>query len=336
MVLKMEKLTFEEYKSTYYRTDFNPDVIAQFEESLELDLNEEVDKIIKKEYELYLEDKLKLKPLLSKNDEKLLAVLLEHQSRINQTPEINNLLKALTKHFAQFTIIKDIMQIQPIHSNPGLINCIGTNCDENNKLESISVQQRTVHAGQYESGVFTSEFLSDLSQGLIEPSDFTDHLLLEMYRILENELLNKIIQKATKVEIKNTNNLVVFYEIINETYNIATRSKRADGNVIVMSEKTITLLDKLDPDKKMLSIVDNIGYINKTIKICIHEGVGDKILLAYNSLPQTLALGDGGAYFVPYKLFDLSDLHTNGKKLICTYGTHYYNPENYYTAIELI
>lgn len=332
----MEKLSFEEFKVKHFSLMIDPDRITEFKDANGVDLNQELDQAAKKEYELYLADDTSLDT--PSNDDTVLDVLLEHQSRINQSPEINKLLSAIAKHFAQHSVIKDVMQIQPISSNPGLITRLVTTRDVNNQVTSITIDQPTVLAVEHDGTVFTSEFLADLTQGLIEPSDVTDHLLSEMYKPVENELLDKIIEKATKVEVEDTNKLDVFVNIVRQANNIAVRSRRGTGNIAVMSEETIRMLDKLDPDKKMLSMVDNIGYINKAIKICIHEGVGDKIVLAYNrdaSKHATARLGDSGGFFAPYKLFNLSDSGAN-KQLISTYGTNFYDPENYYTVIELV
>lgn len=333
----MEKLSFEEFKSKHFSLKVNLDQIAEFKKTHNVDLNQEIDDAAKKEYELYLAGEPSLESL--PNADTILDVLLEHQSSIKQPPEIKNMLVAITKHFAQYSVVKDVMQIQPINSNPGLINRLVSIRDENNQVVSIAVDQPTVLAVEHDGTIFTTEFLADLSQGLIEPNDITDHLLSKTYENIETELLNQIIEKATKAEIEDTNKLDVFVNIVREASKIAVRSKRGPGNVAVMSEYTFRMLDKLDPDKKMLSVVDNIGYINKTIKICIHEGVGDKILLAYNkdmSKRPTMGLGDCGGYFAPYKLFNLSDVGNGSKQLISTYGTNFYDPENYYTAIELV
>lgn len=334
----MEKLSFEEFKSKHFSLVIDPERIAEFEKTHSLDLNQELDVAAKKEYEIYLAGETNIEQV-SCDVPSVLEVLLEHQSRIHHSPNINKLLVAITRHFAQYSVIKDVMQIQPISANPGLINRLVTTRNENNQVVSIAVDQPTVLAVEHDGCIFTTEFLADLVQGLIEPNDITDHLLLKTYKNIENEILNEIIEKATTVEIEDTNKLDVFVNIVREANNIAVRSRRGCGNVAVMSEDTIRMLDKLDPDKKMLSMVDNIGYIAKTIKICIHEGVGDKILLAYNqdmSKHSKVRLGDSGGYFISYKLFNLYDNDNGSKQLISTYSTNFYEPENYYTAIELV
>lgn len=272
--------------------------------------------------------------------------LLTNQVSVNQSNDIIDLFLNAAVHFLKHSIINDIMQVQPISSNEGTISCCEMKRDADGNVTSMSIEEYDVKTQKQYVARVTSEFVTDMSTGVINAHDVSG-MLDVLYETIEHEMILKIMEQAAQVMLHDTNQKDLFVNIFSESNNIGKRSRRGVGNVMVISSNTLKKLKSVEGCDGYLTNHNGYDYIGNSIRIRIHETVGDKILLAYNNLGTSIfskITADGSGYFVPYVLFDLMpvsrpdglEYHPHSWDVIASYTTKFHEPGNYYSVINLV
>lgn len=264
--------------------------------------------------------------------------LLNNQLDVECSDNMAEFFMNATVNFLKNSIINDIMQVQVLESQEGIIQYLRCVNADDNKM-SIQLLEDDISIESHKSN--NSHLLENLQDCSVSDDDYKK-LIIESYAEFENKIISEIIEQSNKIEISKNEysgdklNLL----LLKECNTIAVRSRRGVGNVAVMSTDVFNTIIKYN--SQLIQLKDDEYYLANNIKIKIRDSLGDKILLAYNGNTMKNSNVDGGGFFAPYRLFDNIRILLNATTLepelyySSKYTTKFYDADKYYTTITLI
>ena len=265
------------------------------------------------------------------------VTLLNNQSNVECSDNLKEFFMNATVNFLKNSIINDVMQVQPLEESQGILHYLRCTKPDDNSV-SLQILEDNITIDTHEDNVVY--LLERLQDAVI--SDEYKNMILESYIEFEKRILQEIVENSNIILTFNkdySNDKLILF--ISEACNdIARRSRRGSGNIVVMSTDTFNIIN----NSPLVQLKDDgYYYLMNIIKIRIHDALGDNILLGYNNNNNLLKTNvDGGGFFVPYRLFDNirillnsitiePELHYSAK-----YTTRFYDADKYYTTISLV
>lgn len=265
------------------------------------------------------------------------VTLLNNQSNVECSDNLKDFFMNATVSFLKNSIINDVMQVQPLEELQGILHYLRCTKPDDNSV-SLQILEDNITIDTHEDNtVYQLERLQDAVT-----SDDYKNMILESYSEFENRILQEIVEHSNIILTfnKDYNNDKLILFISEECNDIARRTRRGTGNIVVMSTDIFNIIN----NSPLVQLKDDgYYYLMNNIKIRIHAALGDNILLGYNSSNNLLKGNvDGGGFFIPYRLFDNIRIILNNNTLepelyySSTYTTRFYDADKYYTTITLV